>query len=413
MNHISEANSRALFRSFFLGGFECSTHRNRAGCRLDLIDSTRHDKFARADYERLRAAGIRAARDGLRWHLIERQPYQYDFSSLLPLVQAARESGVQVIWDLFHYGWPDDLDIFAPEFIDRLAGLARALAKLLREESDDIPFIAPVNEISFFAWAAGDVGVFFPYANDRGHELKRQIVRAAIAAIEAIRDITPQTRIVHTDPLINVIARTENPHDVEAAESYCLSQHEALDMLSGRLEPQLGGNGKYLDIIGVNYYLHNQWFYPDREMIPFGSPHYRPLRELLSDVYDRYRRPIFIAETGVENDLRTDWFRYVGDEAHAALRADIPLEGVCLYPILNHPGWDDDRHCYNGLWDYADENGHRDICESLLEELHRQQAIRKDLNPPGIEEKPHISFTIAQNHLTPSRGRAAGTAAIS
>ncbi|MEP7339879.1 MAG: beta-glucosidase [Acidobacteriota bacterium] len=382
-SHRRSASS--LFRSFFLGGFECSTHRNRAGRRLDLIAATRHDEFAQKDYERLRAEGIRAARDGVRWHLIERRPYEYDFSSLLPLIEAARSSGVQVIWDLFHYGWPDDLDIFAPEFVDRLAGLARALARLLREESDDIPFIAPVNEISFFAWAAGDVGVFFPYANGRSHELKRQLVRAAISAIEAIRDVTPQARIVHTDPLINVIARTENPHDTEEAAAYCRSQHEALDMISGRLEPQLGGHAKYLDIIGVNYYLHNQWFYPDREMIPFGSPLYRPLRELLREVYERYRRPIFIAETGVEDDLRSSWFRYVSDESKAVLQSGVPLEGVCLYPILNHPGWEDERHCYNGLWDYADETGQRNTCEPLLEELRHQQAIWHGSGQPGNE----------------------------
>lgn len=371
----SRAETSALFRSFFLGGFECSTHRNRTGRRLDLIAATHHDRFANADYDRLRATGMRSARDGVRWHLIERQPYQYNFSSLLPLVEAARDSGVQVIWDLFHYGWPDDLDIFALEFIDRLARLAGAVAKLLREESDEIPMIAPVNEISFFAWAAGDAGVFSPFANGRGHELKRQLVRASIAAVEAIWDVTPQARIVHTDPLINVIARTENPHDQDAAESYCRSQHEALDMLSGRLEPGLGGSEKYLDIIGVNYYLHNQWFFPDREMVPFGSPLYRPLRELLRDVYDRYRRPLFIAETGTEDDLRPAWLRYVSEEAHTALQAGVPLEGICLYPILNHPGWEDDRHCYNGLWDYADATGQREACETLFKELRSQQAI--------------------------------------
>ncbi len=373
----SRTEASALFRSFFLGGFECSTHRNRTGRRLDLIAATHHDRFANADYDRLRATGIHSARDGVRWHLIERQPCQYDFSSLLPLVEAARDSGVQVIWDLFHYGWPDDLDIFAPEFIDRLSRLAGAVAKLLREETDEIPMIAPVNEISFFAWAAGDVGVFYPFANGRGHELKRQMVRASIAAIEAIWDVTPQARIVHTDPLINVIARTENPHDQDAAESYCRSQHEALDMLSGRLEPGLGGSEKYLDIIGVNYYLHNQWFFPDREMVPFGSPLYRPLRELLRDVYDRYRRPLFIAETGTEDDLRPAWLRYVSEEAHAALHAGVPLEGICLYPILNHPGWEDDRHCYNGLWDYADAMGQREACEALFEELLSQQAVHR------------------------------------
>jgi hypothetical protein len=53
-----------LFRSFLLGGFECSTHRRRDGRRLDLIRASRHDEFAREDYERLRARGICAARDG-------------------------------------------------------------------------------------------------------------------------------------------------------------------------------------------------------------------------------------------------------------------------------------------------------------------------------------------------------------
>jgi hypothetical protein len=342
-----------------------------------MIAATQHDRFAQADYERLRGAGISAARDGVRWHLIERKPYQYHFSSLIPLVEAAHNSGVQVIWDLFHYGWPGDLDIFAPGFIDRLAKLAGAVTKLLSGESDEVPFFAPVNEISFFAWAAGDAGVFFPYAHGRAPELKRQLVRATIAAIEAIWDVVPQARIVHTDPLINVIARAENPQNIEEAARYCHSQHEALDMLSGRLDPGLGGGEKYLDIIGVNYYLHNQWFYPDREMVPFESPLYRPLRELLRDVYDRYHRPLFIAETGTEGDRRPGWFRYISEETAAARQANIPVEGICLYPILNHPGWEDDRHCHNGLWDYADDTGQRSTCLSLLEELHYQQSIYK------------------------------------
>src|SRR5438105_446761 len=61
----------SLFQSFFMGGFECSTHRLHSGRRLDLIAATEHDRFALADYERLRSLGLRAAREGLRWHLVE------------------------------------------------------------------------------------------------------------------------------------------------------------------------------------------------------------------------------------------------------------------------------------------------------------------------------------------------------
>lgn len=97
-----------LFQSFFLGGFECSTHRLRSHERRDLIRATQHDKFVLADYQRLREIGILSARNGLRWHLIETKPYRYDFSTVLPMGQAAQETGIQVIWDLFHYGWPED-----------------------------------------------------------------------------------------------------------------------------------------------------------------------------------------------------------------------------------------------------------------------------------------------------------------
>jgi hypothetical protein len=56
-------------------------------------------------------------------------------------------------------------------------------------------------------------------------------------------------------------------------------------------------------------------------------------------VYTRYRRPLFVAETGVEADRRPAWLAYVGAEARAAMRAGVPLAGLCWYPIVSHPGW--------------------------------------------------------------------------
>jgi hypothetical protein len=98
-NSRSQADS-TIFQSFWMGGFECSTHRlprrkalgRFAGQRLDLTASTRHDEFALQDYTRLQDAGIRTARDGVRWHLIEKTPFRYDFSSLVPMLQAARRT---------------------------------------------------------------------------------------------------------------------------------------------------------------------------------------------------------------------------------------------------------------------------------------------------------------------------------
>ncbi|NJR12807.1 hypothetical protein HC776_02820 [bacterium] len=141
-----------LFQSFMMAGVECSTHRLRSGKRLDLIAATQHDRFATQDYARFLNAGFKTIRSGLRWHLIETRPGHYDFSSARAQVRAAREMGLQVIWDICHYGYPDDLDIFQAAFVDRFAAYARAAVQFLSQETDGPLFVCPINEISFFSW---------------------------------------------------------------------------------------------------------------------------------------------------------------------------------------------------------------------------------------------------------------------
>jgi hypothetical protein len=87
------------------------------------------------------------------------------------------------------------------------------------------------------------------------------------------------------------------------------------------------------------------------------------------------RLPILIAETGIEDEKRPDWFRYVCDETRQAQDSGADIQGICLYPIVNHPGWADDRHCQNGLWDYPDDDGNRPIYTPLADEISTQRSI--------------------------------------
>ncbi|HEU5311289.1 MAG TPA: beta-glucosidase, partial [Candidatus Eisenbacteria bacterium] len=340
---------RSIFQSFFMGGFECSTHWSRQGYRHDLIVQTRHDELALADYQRMRDLGLLTARDGFRWHAIEPEPGRFDFTSARAMVRASLEAGVQVIWDLLHFGWPDHVDVFAPEFPDRLEAFAREAATMLREEGVSVPMVAPVNEISFLSFAAGEAGFFNPFAHGRGNEIKAQFVRGAIRASRAVREISPNARLVHTDPIIHVRASPDRPEDADRAEGHRMSQYEGWDMISGRSRPELGGSPDLLDILGVNYYVHNQWYVPGGHgsMILPSSPEYRPVCEMLVEVHERYRRPLFIAETGIEERVRPIWLAYISYESREAMRRGVELHGICIYPILNHPGWDDDRHCHN------------------------------------------------------------------
>jgi hypothetical protein len=363
-----------VFASFFQGGFECSTHRRPDRRRLDIIAATKHDELAESDYRLMASLGIRTIRDGLRWHLIDKGGSHYDWSGFLPMLRAAKAAQVQVIWDVFHYGWPDDIDVWTPAFVDRFAAFAGAAAKLIRNETDEVPLYSPVNEISFVAWAGGDAAVMNPFANYRGGELKAQLIRASIAATEAIWDVDKRARIMQIDPMINALPHADLPSSVEVARNRTAGQFEAWDMLKGACRPGLGGQPKYLDVIGINFYPHNQWI-EGWGPLHWTSGGYLPFRHILMENYRRYGRPLFIAETGIEAERRPQWLRYVCGEVAVARAMGVPVEGICLYPIMNHPGWLDERHCPNGLIDYCRDTYERSIYEPLAKELAIQQKF--------------------------------------
>jgi hypothetical protein len=370
-----------LFRSFFLAGFECSTHRNMSRRRLDMIAATHHDMMAFEDYSQLGEHGIRTARDGVRWHLVETSPGRYDWSSVLPMLRAAERAGTQVIWDLCHYGWPDDLDVFSPAFVDRFARYAAAFARLHVEETGRAPFVCPVNEISFLAFAGGDMERCSPHATGRGMDLKRNLVRAAVAGTRAVRDVAPGARTAAIDPVINIVPR--EPDEAEEVARHNASQWQAWDMLCGREEPGLGGTEDTLDAVGVNYYWNNQWLHHGEPLSTFDAARFRPFRELIKDAAARYAgRDLFVAETSIEGWPRAAWLRYVTEEALAAADDGVRLHGVCLYPVISHIGWDEDRYCPNGLFELTPKGGRREVFKPLAEELARLQAQIAARIPP-------------------------------
>lgn len=369
--------SSGIFQSFFMGGFECATHRRRDRARLDVVSSTGHDRNCAEDYRLLGQAGIRTVRDGLRWHLIEANPYVYDWSSFLPMLSAALSTGTQVVWDLCHWGVPDGLDIFAQEFCLRFGAFAGQAAALIRQRCEaagvQTPRVyCPINEISFWAWVGGDVEHFHPYGRGRAAELKRQLVRASLAATQAIHTADPSARLLQAEPFIHISAHPEKPDQVEEAARLTASQFEAWDMLSGRRDSELGGSENSLDLLGVNFYRNNQWIHMG-ERTPPGHEQHRPLHEKLANLWLRYGRPIVITETGAEAAAAYGWLGYVCAEARQAIRMGVPVLGICLYPAMDYPGWDDERHCECGLIELDQEWSQRTLRGDLVRELECQQ----------------------------------------
>jgi hypothetical protein len=390
--------SLPLLPSFLHAGFECSTQLDRNLRRVDEMALTQHDRYVREDYHRLRDLGIRVARDGVRWNLIDRRG-QLDFSTVRPFIEAAHAEQITVIWDLFHYGYPDDLDPFHPEFAIRFANYCYAFGRLIAKRGRQVPFYTPVNEISFFSWAASDGDLFAPRLADRGSELKRVLVQAAIAGMDALLAADPRARFVHCDPLVHVVAPGNAPHLHREAEYFNFhSVHEAWDMIAGIKHPELGGKPRYLDVVGVNYYGINQWEHlrPDNILAP-EDPRHMPFSEMLYQLHGRYQRPIIVTETSSQGDLRPRWLREIGQECLRAIEMGVDLHGLCIYPIVDMFDWQNrDTPERMGLWDIYpapdSDRLERVVHKPTLREVHRLQATlsrmalrHPELQPDGLQ----------------------------
>jgi beta-glucosidase/6-phospho-beta-glucosidase/beta-galactosidase len=389
------AKRPGIFPTFFLSGFECSTFLWKDKQRRNLIVETQHDQYAREDYQILHDLGIAVAREGIPWPLVDRGG-QYDFSCVDPMIDAMNAATVIPIWDLCHYGYPDDLDPFTDEFVERFAAYCRAAAEYVQPRVHGPYFFTPINEITYFAYIGGEWGWVAPYRNTREerHTLRVALCRAAIAGVKAIREVIPDARMIHIDPLVQVVAPRDRPDLIPKAhhETY-EDTFVAWDILCGLQQPELGGSPEVLDIVGANNYAFGQMEYREQgphAALPPGDDRIVPLCDLMKLVWERYRRPMIIAETSGLGEGRDAWLRDVTEEALAAVHQGMDLHGICLFPAVDMPDWHTGEWLHNGLCDLEPLDGKlcRQPNQEYVDELHRWQ---RELNRVTVLDEDPFS----------------------
>ncbi|MGB3547433.1 MAG: amine oxidase [Saprospiraceae bacterium] len=359
------------FRSFIMGGFECADHINRSGERVNLLRETGHDERADEDFRRLAELGILVAREGICWSAVETAPFVFDWTEVRNRLLAARRHGVQVIWDMCHFGYPADLYPTHPQFDARFVALCREFALFHQTNSTETLLVIPINEMSFLSWHSGDVRGAPPFAIHCGWDLKYHLCRAAIRGLEIIKELVPSARVMLVEPLVKVHPGPEET-DHDAVRGMDEAQFQAMDIVTGRMCPELGGREDYLDLPGFNYYYNGQWVHGG-EYLPWPAtePGRTPLVDLLEGVCQRYGKPVWLSETGHFGDNRALWIDEIADTCREAARRNIPLRGVCIYPVIDRPDWDDLTSWSNcGLWD-MDEQGNRIAHEESLAAVKR------------------------------------------
>lgn len=363
-----------------MGGFECADHINRSGERVNLLKETEHDLRVEEDYKLLVGLGINVVREGICWSAVEKGPYIFDFSEVMNRIRVAEKHGIQIIWDLCHFGYPDGIFPTHPLFTSRFMSLCRAFALFHMEKSQQPLFVVPINEISFLSWHSGDMRGTVPFAINSGDDIKYHLCQAAIEGMQVLRQTNKECTIVLVEPLVKIHSANDEISSEELAELNT-HQFQAMDIISGRLYPELGGSPHLFDMVGFNYYHNNQWDHLDRTVVwPPQERPLTPLSELLLIASLRYNKPTILAETGHFGAGRSQWLNEITGECIKAMEAGVDLKGICIYPVIDRPDWDDLTHYHNsGIFDFDWQKNripHPGYVESVRKCVRKMEQFR-------------------------------------
>ena len=358
MTLSSSSRAPLAFSSFWMAGFEGADHIDVHGDPLDLVAITGHASQFSGDYARAAALGLTTIRESVGWRICApTHSSNLNFSRMDRAADAALEQGVQVLWSLMHYGMPADVKVTDDAFARRFADFAGAAARRLTTLMGGGGIYNPINEIGFLAWALATRNILGSDCSEGdGYVVKRTLVQAALQGRLAILAEDPHARFIHVEPLIHVVppAADADLSLSRAAADFRGYQWQVWDMLSGRSAPDLGGSPEAIDWIGVNHYHDSQWEIGSGARLDWhtNDARRRPFSELLQEAWRRYQLPIVIAETSHVGEGRALWLNDIAAQTEMAMHSGVTVEGICLYPAVDRPDWNNQAHWHrSGLWD--------------------------------------------------------------
>lgn len=334
-----------------------------SGFALDEYELTQHYRFWREDLDRAASLGIGGIRYGIPWYRVNPRPGRFVWDWVDQVLEyAVNVKGLTVIADLVHYGVPDWVErAFADDaYPQAVADYAAAFARRYRSI---VNHYTPLNEPIITAQFCGRRGLWPPYlVGDEGWVRVLLGVAAGIqASVAAIRSADDRAvivhveaaRLVHGDGTLAEFARQETvraflPTDLvlglvdrqHAASDWALA-HGAT---RGQLD-RLRAAPSRIDVLGVNYYPG----FSRRELVRHDGQvaevavdgGVAGLQASLTAFHERYRLPLFVAETSTDgNDAsRTEWLR-TSAAAVTNMRAQgFPIRGYTWWPLYDFVDW--------------------------------------------------------------------------
>ena len=335
----------------FVAGFE-STYLPAAG--VDAVDVTGHGARMREDLDQVQGAGVRHLRYPLRWQRIQREPDRFDWHETDVAMAALQERGLVPVVDLVHHtSYPDWLqDGFrGADFGPAMVRYAEAVAR----RYPWLPAYTLFNEPFATLFLAGHQALWPPY--DHGLAGFRRLLLSVLPAISqaaaAYRELLPDAHHVWVDTAEHHGAGAGHEEVARVAND---RRHVALDLALGHdLDPDrpflgqlvreegealLGLAPLQVDVLGLDYYSHSEWYYDD---LGSRAPSPRPvgLAAVAEQYADRYGLPMMLTETNVRGlpSDQVSWLRYTLEQYETALSRGVRLHGYCWFPQVDSADW--------------------------------------------------------------------------
>jgi hypothetical protein len=212
----------------------------------------------------------------------------------------------------------------------------------------------------------GHEGIWPPYGQGMEGFVRicRNVLPAVFEASRMYKELLPQAQHVCVEVCEGHTGSGERGEQM--AELANDRRFLILDLLLGRsIEPDrpfvrevvaAGGEdllnlapGK-LDVLGLDYYAHNEWHFTDGpglrpSPVPFG------LAELARQYYERYQTPVVMGETNIRGFCsdRATWLKHTLEQCEIASANGVPIDGYCWFPFIDSLDWDSllarcDRH---------------------------------------------------------------------
>lgn len=367
---------------------------NRVGNKYsDQIQRSGH-ALRITDLDRLASLHIKAVRYPILWErTAPRSPNELDWRWADERLNYLRQLGIKPIVGLLHHGsGPPYTDLLDPEFPEKLAQYAAAVAERFPWVED----FTPVNEPLTTARFSCLYGHWYPHKQDAGMFAKALLAqcRATVLALREIRKVNPNARLIQTEDLGKTYSTPPLDYQAEFENE---RRWLTFDLLSGKLNHrkrmwqylQHAGITKrelrwFLDnplppdILGVNHYVTSQRYldhrlgrypvschggngqqaYADVEAVRAYPAGMLSPKALIKEAWDRYQRPIAITEAHLactrEEQLR--WFKEIWDAAQSLKTKGVDIRAVTAWSAFGSFDWNSlltrDDGCYeSGVFD--------------------------------------------------------------